>query len=72
MQKKQKQNKTKPQQHLNENMRLSIKSLLKIKPQRKRETSFLDHVDAGTIQPVFACSKLTIETPEQCVKSVQS
>ena len=53
-------------------MRLSIKSLLKIKPQRKRETSFLDHVDAGTIQPVFACSKLTIETPEQYVKSVQS
>ena len=23
-------------------------------------------------QPAFDCSKLTVETPEQCVKSVQS
>ena len=25
-----------------------------------------------TVQPAFTCSKSTMETPEQCVKSVQS
>ena len=34
--------------------------------------NLLQNLQIETTQPTFTCSKSTMETPEQCAKSVQS